>query len=523
MLNFLRKYYQHFFLLALVFRVENILLFSGMNIDKAIQLAATFNFKHGHGILLSMANVSELLKIEYIPFYGWPPGFTLLLTPLYLLVDNLILVNRLMDVFFIILFFFASRSIINRLFENQRKEILAIFCLLSTFSFSPYYYYTSTDLYALTIFVVSLSPIYDLVKGIKKGMLQSFLIAFLLCLSTAIRFAYLPLALIIPFVLILIGRKDNNSSLVKNSFFTLLFSIVMVSGLYLFQKYYYGSGSYLEHSKFALHPENLLQTDPFIFKTYFFIDTFVAKINSHNILKIAMLSFEIIISSFILLFFIKDIYTRRLEKSTLFNFEILALTVLLVVCGMLTFLSLISPTQSFTGQSSWTYVKETRYYAPAIFFIQLFVSKMIFNPNKRSLTLLFKTFAIFSFSISIIYFSFKHYKLIVKHDREGTFNYDLKEPLELLQILKKSNQDLQPIIVATKNETMSTLSILSNGIPVSNYDSLLVHGAQLPTDKIIYLECEQPLNNSQKLFLSQTKSNFIFSLGKNNWYLIKSK
>ena len=219
----------------------------------------------------------------------------------------------------------------------------------------------------------------------------------------------------------------------------------------------------------------------------------------------------------------KDIYSRRLEKSTLINFEILSLSVFLTICGMLAFLSLISPTQSFTGESSWTYVKETRYYAPAIFFIQLFVSKMIFNPNKRSLTLLFKTFAIFSFSMSIIYFSFKHYKLIVKHDKEGTFNYDLREPLALLQILKKSNQQQQPIIVATKNETMGTLSILSNGIPVSNYDSLLLHGKSLLSDKIIYLECEQPLNNFQKLFLSETKSKFIFSLGKNDWYLIKSK
>lgn len=523
MINFLRKYYQHFFLLALVFRVENILLFSGMNIDKAIQLAATFNFKHGHGIMLSMSNVSEFLRTEYTPFYGWPPGFTLILTPLYLLVDNLIMVNRMMDVFFIIVFFFASRSIINRLFESQRKEILAAFCLLSTFSFSPYYYYTSTDLYALSIFVVSLSPIYDFLKGTKKGVVHSFLIAFLLCLSTSIRFAYLPLALIIPCVLILIGRKDNNSSLAKNGLVTFLFSIVMVNGLYIFQKHYYGSGSYLEHSKFALHPENFLQTDPFIFKTYFFIDTFVAKINSNNILKISLLSFEIIISSFILLFFMKDIYSRRLEKSTLINFEILSLSVFLTICGMLAFLSLISPTQSFTGESSWTYVKETRYYAPAIFFIQLFVSKMIFNPNKRSLTLLFKTFAIFSFSMSIIYFSFKHYKLIVKHDKEGTFNYDLREPLALLQILKKSNQQQQPIIVATKNETMGTLSILSNGIPVSNYDSLLLHGKYLLSDKIIYLECEQPLNNLQKLFLSETKSKFIFSLGKNDWYLIKSK
>lgn len=523
MLNFLRKYYLHFFILALIFRVENILVFSGMNIDKAIQLAATFNFKHGHGILLSVANVGDLLKINYIPFYGWPPGFTLILTPLYLLVDNLILVNRLMNVFFIILFFFASRSIINRLFESQRKEILAAFCLLSTFSFSPYYYYTSTDLYALTIFVVSLSPIYDLLKGIKKGILHSFNIAFLLFLCTTTRFAYLPLALLIPCVLIAMGRKDNNSSLVKNGLVTLLFSIILIFGLYVFQNFYYGSSSYLEHLGFVLNPKNLLQSDPFIFKTYFFIDTFTAKIESNNYLYFFVYAFEISISFFILFLFIKDIYSRRKEKSTLINFEILALIILVIVCGMLAFLSVITPTQSFINEANWTYVKEKRYYAPAIFFIQLFVAKMIFNPNKRSLALLFKTFAIFSFCISIIYFSFKHYKLLVKHDMQGTFNYDQKESLELLQILNQSSQPNLPILVATKNEIRSTLSILSKGIPVSNYDSLLLHGKILPRDKIIYLECERPLNTAQKLFLSETQSHYIFSLGKNDWYLIKSK
>lgn len=81
MLILLRKYFLPILIITLILRIEHNLVFSNLTIDKAIQLAATYSFKHGDGILLPAAYVSNNLKAEFIPFSGWPPGYTFCVMP----------------------------------------------------------------------------------------------------------------------------------------------------------------------------------------------------------------------------------------------------------------------------------------------------------------------------------------------------------------------------------------------------------------------------------------------------------
>ena len=518
---FFRRYYLYFFFLALILRMENMVVFASLNIDRAIQLAATYNFMNGHGILLSSAAVGNALSVGYTPFQGWPPGLTFCLMPVYFFLDDLIAVNRIVDCVFIFLFFIAVLRIIKRIYPENFREIFAVFCLLNSFSFSPFHYFTSTDLYALTFLLFAFVHIIDRLNGESVGIKNSLMISLFIFASSATRFAYLPLGFLLPASLLIIAKLQKNRLLMRDSYSTLAISILLTCSVYFFQASYY-NGTYLGKVHYAFRPENLLKFDPFIYRAFFFTEPLEYKLTRGSIEQLLINGFAWTTSFFLLVVISHDIYKEKRNNARHY-FNLIFSVVMLTFLGMLTSLSLVTPTQSFTFYTSWTYVGETRYFAPILFFVQLFVSRTLLTYEKNWLAITFRCLAIISFCLSVLYFSFKHYKILIKDEREGTTNYDERYAFTLYHKLDEMDKSLNSPLVASRNRNASVLSIIGGGIPVSNYDSLLLQDLTGIKNKTILVECDRPLTPKQQHFISTNKAILNFSIADKDWYKINLK
>ncbi len=522
-IGLLRKYWIYIFIITLILRIENIIVFSSLNIDKVIQLAATYNLVKGNGILLTTAFTAHQFEAEFIPFFGWPPGFTFCILPLYLFFKNLIVANQITDGIFIILFFVATWLIIKRLFNENKKEIFASFCLLSMFNFAPFHYYTSTDLYSLVFLLFSLILYIDIFDSQKIQFHKIIFASVFLFLATLTRFSYFPIAISAPVAFMLISYYNKNTINIKKGATLLLFSIIFISAIFIFQKQYYGNSSYLENQKFAFYPKNLLQIDPFVYHAFFFTESFetikLGNLSCYTILH----PFELLFTFVMLILFVGEFYLRRKVKSILNTFDLLTMVIMLSVGGMLIVLSLVSKPQIFEGNSNWTYVSEERYFAPIMFVFQIYVCRMLFMNKKRALTIFYRTLTIFSFSFSLIYFSFKHYKVLVSHQTEGTFQTDSKNVFELNKQIKKKIEKDVPLLVATPNLTTKTAAIFEGAIPVNDYDSLLHYDFKNVHNKNLLVECDQPPSFNQEDFIRKNNAILSFTINDKDWYLARIK
>jgi len=524
-IEFLRKFHIPIICIAILLRIENLILFSGLNIDKAIQLAATYNFLNGHGILLSTVFTSDLNQICYVPFSGWPPGFTFWILPFTILNNNFHTVSVIADCFFMLILFVGVYKLLRSLFNERAKEYFSLFCLLNMFSFSPFYYFTSTDRYAVTFFIFALYFFVQLIQNKNNNRLNSLLTALFIFLAALTRFAYLPMTIFLPLSIIFIGKFKKDKQLIKNGLASLVLAFVLSASLYAFQKLYYGNGTYLEQAKFALHFENLLQFDPILFKTFFFTETFESQISKGSSLSSALITFKLLFTFTLLFHFLYGLFQRAKKNShdILFYFDIVSLIALSITIGTLVLLSIVSPATHFNGNLSWTYVEESRYYAPVILIFQIYLIRLALGMSNDNLRKLSRVVIYSSISFSILYFSFKHYKILIKHEYAGTYFEDKKVYIDLSKQLKDQANDNELILIASKDETSRTTSIYSGGVPVSNYDSLINTTAKIPMNKTIWIECKGQKTIEEENFLNRYSGEVIFTSGESTWYKISTQ
>ena len=101
-----RRSIKVFLLLAIVFQLVQRLIYFSVGEDISIQLNATKNFVAGKGITISEVLENDLSTIVSRSVSEWPVGYSLLLTPIYKLVDNIMWSAMILDAIFIALFIF---------------------------------------------------------------------------------------------------------------------------------------------------------------------------------------------------------------------------------------------------------------------------------------------------------------------------------------------------------------------------------------------------------------------------------
>ena len=349
--------------IAIAARIIQLIFFYNIRVDGMYQVMAMQNFVDGHGISLAKALPDDLSATIYEPLINWPPGYSLLLSPFYILFNhNYIAAGLALDILAAIILIFICRRIL-RLLETP-LYLVNIFTLLTGFFIYYFYFIASSDAIAITFFLAAVYFTLLLLKRDQLSIKKITAVIICLFLSGFIKYLFIPIVFIIPVFLFLKGYGERSQALKKTgiiSFLCLAFSFTV---LLVYQKFTAGSATYISEPSRGFFPENLLGAWPAYPASFIKPDTIGLVLQGTEIAVIR-------IFQFIHLFFFGGAFIfllRRIIKSGFKGlsatdcFFYLAFFLSAGITLLLMILSLrVAKEENFPGHW-WTYIEEPRYY-----------------------------------------------------------------------------------------------------------------------------------------------------------------
>lgn len=206
-------------LLGLAILVNGVdMLYAGslFGVDQSFQIASTHNLLNGQGISLAVAeNTADLSQWTYTPLVNWPPGYALLLAPLWALTGDLWWSSQIILLVGMIAFFVVWLLILEtpglRISAPAKAAVLLYWTLiypvylsvstqlppLNTTGYAP------TDLLGLVFFSASLMLVLRLLLRPRIAWGMTITAGVMMALSVLIRYAYWPFAAVAPAGLII--------------------------------------------------------------------------------------------------------------------------------------------------------------------------------------------------------------------------------------------------------------------------------------------------------------------------------
>jgi hypothetical protein len=349
--------------LAVVARIIQLTFFYNIRVDGMYQVMAMQNFVDGHGISISEVFASDLSVIQYKPLTNWPPGYSLLLSPFYILFNhNYILAGLALEILAAIALIFICRRILSEL--ETPIYLVNIFTLLTGFFIYYFYFIASSDALAITFFMIA---VYFAIRLIKISQFASKTTASLivsLSFCGLIKYMFIPIVFIIPAFIFLKGTGERNSVLKKTGIISFLGLIIFLGAVLVYQKYTGGTATYISEPTRGFFPENLLTAWPAFPASFLNPDT--VGLISHNA---GIISFKIfqyihfIFLSGVFIFILLRLFKNRFKIiSVPESFFYLTFFISAGITVLLMILSLTVAKEENLPGHYWTYIEEPRYY-----------------------------------------------------------------------------------------------------------------------------------------------------------------
>ena len=504
-----KNIYVYIFLaVAILLRIDCEIEYLDYYEDKSLQISATYNFLEGHGISKDVISFNDLSEITYKPLTDWPPGYTLMLGVLLQIFDDLLLSTVILDILFILLFFYALHGLA-KIVDMDRRGYL-IMLVFYSLTYALFYFANSTDLIALAIFQYA---IYIALKyGINKNGIGVSILLGILCLAPAlIKYAYQPLAAIVPVSFIILGKLYQRKSLVLTGIGT---GVVAVSGLILLFALNKFSlvGDALIEDKFGFYWENLLQFTPFPIDSFFFLEALISHYDTafpgiftlFNILRFAL---SILLIAFSIYLLIKSLKSDSKSDGKIQHiaFYLIGIFTLFALVGMLSYLSVTRAPNEFEIPA-WTYVSESRYFSPAIAFLHLCVFSMLYKLDNKYFARASMLFIFASITLSLFYFSKIKLNKYVFHRSDYSYTEIHKDQLTVCKMIKEiqTSDPTKIIYTEPKSHLVNMVKDITNihgGI--NNYDELLIADLQSEYPVTLILMMPFQLSEKEKSFIDK--------------------
>ncbi|OPZ18528.1 MAG: hypothetical protein BWZ05_00707 [Bacteroidetes bacterium ADurb.BinA245] len=354
------------------------------------QILGVQHLLNGEGLSFAHISADNLSAFQYRPITKWPPVFSLLYIPFYILFGkNYIAAAIAMGIVAAIGLIFVTRAILKTL--DLPIVYINLFTLLT--GFFGYYFYTipNTDPVGITIFLFAC---YLCLKMIKKGKTSNTsLFIFMLALLASGLFKYLFIlpTMVIPFFLILKGHYTQNKNLLKGGIISFMVLLFVFGGFLLFQKINTGDAAYIQSTARGFFPENLNSFFPFLSGSFLRPDTVDYFLSSHsNFSTQVFKGFQIIsLIGFILIIvlLLRSRPIKTIKKTNISSdFFLLSFLISISLISILIYLSVTVGKENYDF-SKWTYVQEARYYGIIIIMAQIaaFIALFQFQIHKLKL------------------------------------------------------------------------------------------------------------------------------------------
>lgn len=357
-----------FFIVAVIIisRVLQQVYFFNTRNDMTYQILAAQNFLDGHGISSAKIVFTDLSMVVYEPLVKWPPGFSLLFTPFYLLFSKDYITAALaVSIICAILLIFASRSILKIL--GIPYYLINLYTLLS--GFFGYYFYTKpcTDAVAITFFVIAIYYTLLLLKSHERFLRNGIILSVSLIICGIVKYMFIPAIFLIPVFLIIKGLTRKEPWLKKAGLISFISLLLIFGSLFIYQTSIQGSVAYIKEPERGFFPENLGSSFPFMTASFIKPDSLQQLLSLpagsntflFRVFQITSFAIFITICFYCLQRMIRRGLTKRSVTEDFFQLSLLLSSAMVI---LLILLSLRVAKEPLDNGMFWTYVEEPRYY-----------------------------------------------------------------------------------------------------------------------------------------------------------------
>lgn len=425
--------------IALLGRIIQLIFFFNIRVDGSYQYMAMQNLVHGHGVTTGQVLPSNLSATIYEPLINWPPGYSILLSPFYILTGhNYIAAGVLLDIICAAALILISRAIVKLL--DVPPYLINIYTILTSFFIYSFYFIASSDAIAIAFFITAIYLTLSLLKKQTNTNLKFVLLTLFLLICGWIKYLFIPAVFVIPLFLIIKGTVSKLPGIKKTGIYSFMILVLAIGGLLFYQKSVSGSAAYISQPERGFFPEHVLDSYPFLPASIIKPDTVeMLGLNSGNVLEVYLIIHLIlgaVLLIYILRIFIKDRFkTLSIQRSFLY----LSFLIGIAVVGLLLILSLRVGKEEILPGWFWTYVEEPRYYGLVIVLIHL--SLFVFLRSRNSFLRRLLLISILFMSIETlrgIYFNVRRLALLNKE--EYSWQYENRFQKFADSIIQKEQQ-----------------------------------------------------------------------------------
>ena len=349
--------------LSIAARIIQLVFFYNIRVDGMYQVMAMQNFVDGHGISLAKVLPGDLSSSVYEPLINWPPGYSLLLSPFYILFDhNYLAAGLALDILAAITLILVCRRILKVL--ETPLYLTNIFTALTGFFIYYFYFIASSDAIAITFFLIAVYFTLILLKKNQPSARPMAAIIIPLFFCGLIKYLFIPIVFIIPAFLFLKGYGENSRTLKKTGILSFLCLAISLAAVLAYQKYTGGSATYISEPTRGLFPENLLSAWPAYPASFIKPDTVGLVLQGTETTIIRIFQFiHLLLFGGAFIFLLPRILRYGFKKlSATDSFFYLAFFLSAGITLLLMILSLrVAKEENFPGHW-WTYIEEPRYY-----------------------------------------------------------------------------------------------------------------------------------------------------------------
>lgn len=371
-------------LIAIAARALQSLFYLDLMFDTSFQVIGTQNLINGHGISTAIVTPGNLAAIQYLPQIGWPPGYSLLLTPFYIASGQQYLVAcfvlNMLAAISIIIF---CRKILRVL--DVSLPVINLFTLVTGFYINYFYFIGSTDVIAIAFFLAAIYYSLDAIKTNQKWTHSAVISGCCLLICASLKYLFFPVVFTLPLFIYVYG-SHNRSKLIKKAAF-ISFGIVAagVATIILYQKYTSGAGTYISSPGRGFFPEHLLRLYPLIPASFLTSNT-LSKLPGNlpalimdifRVIHVVALGALVIVAA-------RFLFRNGPGKTSLTtSFLLLALFISVTISIVLAFLSLVVDKEIINQDNWWTYIEDARYFGLAEILLQLAVFLLLQQAGKQ--------------------------------------------------------------------------------------------------------------------------------------------
>ncbi len=371
------------FSIAWLARVLLVKILYGFGSDRLAQVLIARNFLSGKGLSIGQTSIHDLAQQYYAPAIhnppiGWPPGYSLMLSPFLMVIRDFSLASFLLDITIVFLFLIYLRKVLKLLkFPDFQVNLFLIYQGIVMWD------YGSTDFSAATFLLIGLYCLARILVAEKLLMKEFIVMTVAFVISAMLRYQFQPICFIILVVAFLYGWRNNKVTVLKMTGAALLILTVVCTGWFLFQKFNDLEAVYFTPSNRGFFPTNLQWMNPFLISAFINTHFYTLQIShllgqpytsTHQFFR--LLNLLLLVISFLICL---KYLTRQRKLETASQ----ALAVLLVlasvgVVGELVIVSLLYNVDVGPPLFKWTYVMSGRYYLLPMLGISIFAWYSLF-------------------------------------------------------------------------------------------------------------------------------------------------